>query len=363
MVRILFVSHSASLTGAPVSCFQLMTKLGESFTPVFATAEGGPILNRLRDRGIACHVLGEKGFLGAAYVKAFMKILDAERIDLLHLNTLTPFSKYAGIAGFITRRPVVWVVREDPRISRSRRLRPWLRLLATRIVFVDHDTRRALLSGDRSAEVIPNGVDTDTFTPFPSDHLRRSLQIDQDQRLIGYAGSITPRKGIEYLITALHLVKESFPNVKLILVGPEAQGDRTYGAHLRDLIGVHGLKGDVCFTGPLSEMPEVLNSLDLVVLPSLDERCSRVLLEAIACGKAVVATRVGGTPEIVSDGFNGILVPPKDPAALADALARLLTDDALRRTLGMNGRHRAVEVFGMTSQVQRMRDLYLGVRT
>jgi glycosyltransferase involved in cell wall biosynthesis len=339
-----------------------MTKLGEGFTSVFATAEHGPIVDRLRDLGIPSYVLGEKGFLGAAYIARFLNILGAERIDLLHLNTLTSFCKYAAIAGALRRLPLVWVVREDPLISRSRRLRPWLRLLATRIVFVDHDTKRTLLPHGPDAEVIPNGVDTDTFRPYPSDYLRRSLHIDPDRRLIGYVGSITPRKGVEHLINALPLVKRSFSDAKLIVIGPEATGNGSYSADVRALVAHHRLQRDVYFTGPLSDMPAVLNSLDLVVLPSLDERCSRTLLEALACGKAVVATRVGGTPEIVRDGVDGILVPPRDPRSLAEALLRVLTDDALRHGMGMNGRDRAVASFGMAPQIGKMRSLYLGLK-
>lgn len=362
-MKILFVNHTASRTGAPISCLQLMAGLGPACEPFFLTREEGPLLGILRDRGIRFRVLAEKGVLGLRLIIAVMRIIRTEGIGLVHLNTLTPFCKYAGIAGFLLRVPVLWVVREDPLISRSRRLRFWMKLLSRRVVFVDQDTRAKLLPEDPRAVVVPNGVDLERFRPAESDFLRQKLGLGPDAPLVGYIGSITKRKGLDVLVRAMADVLPRFPQAKLVLIGGEGR-DADYAAGVRALVKELGLNGSVVFCGELPDVTGALNSLDLVVLPSLDERCSRTLLETIASGRPVVATRVGGNPEIVQHGVNGMLVDPQEPGQLAAAMNSLLGDPEAREIMGRNGRSIAEERFGIRTAVAGMQELYteLGVR-
>jgi len=361
-VKILFVNHTSSLTGAPISCLNIMTRLGNGFLPVFATKEKGPIIERLKDLGIQSYIVEKKGVLGFKYIADFIKIIKSERVDILHLNTLTPFCKYAGIAGFLLRIPMVWVVRENPMISRSQRLRFWLKLLSSIIVFVDRNTREKLLPDKRSnIEVIYNGVDIETFKPFKSNVLFEKFNIDTDKKLIGYIGLITKRKGLEYLIKALPLIKERFNKFKLIIIGGHKTNEEAYFSEIKELINGLNLESDVYFTGELLDIRYPLNSLDLIVLPSLEERCSRTLLESLACGKAVVATKVGGTPEIIDDGVNGILVDPMNEGEIADAVLKLLTDDEIRKKMGMNGRIKAEKNFDIRENIKKMRELYFSL--
>ncbi|MEW6066682.1 MAG: glycosyltransferase family 4 protein [Nitrospirota bacterium] len=361
-MRILFVNHSSSLTGATISCFNLMTKLGDDIVPVFATKEDGPIIKDLKKSNINTYIIESKGFLGIRYIRSFLRILKTEKIDLIHLNTLTPFCKYAGIAGFLQKIPVIWVIRENPLISRSKRLRFWLKFLSSKIIFVDRDTKEKLLPGKKSnVEVIYNGVDLDFFKPVKSNFLFEKFNIDENKKLIGYIGLITKRKGIEYLIKALPLVKEGEDNLKLIIIGGYKISDEEYFAEIKRLIKGLSLEKEVYFTGLLTDIRDALNSLDIVVLPSLEERCSRSLLESLACAKAVIATKVGGNPEIVEDGVNGILVESENEKQLADAILKLLENDQLRQQMGMNGRLRAEKMFDIKNHIYKMRTLYLEV--
>ena len=361
-MKILFVNHTSSLTGAPISCFHVMTRLGNGFLPIFATKEKGPIIERLKDLGIHSYIVEKRGFLGFKYIADFIKIIKYERVDILHLNTLTPFCKYAGIAGFLLRIPIVWVVRENPMISRSQRLRFWLKLLSSIIVFVDRDTREKLLPDKRSnVEVIYNGVDIETFKPFKSNVLFEKFNIDTGKKLIGYIGLITKRKGLEYLIKALPLIKERYNQCKLIIIGGYKTNEETYFLEIKELTKLLQLESDVYFTGEISEIRQPLNSLDVVVLPSLEERCSRTLLESLACAKAIVATKAGGTPEIIDDGINGILVEPRNEGQIADAVLSLLSNDELREKMGMNGRIKAENIFDIRGNMKRMRELYLSL--
>lgn len=354
------MNHTSGLTGAVISCFNLATRLGEDFEAVFVTREEGPIIERFRESGIKSHIVSEKGFLGLKYIRTFLDILKSEQVDLIHLNTLTPFCKYAGIAGSLKGIPVVWFVRENPLISRSRRLRPWLKRIATKIVFVDKETRRQLL-GDTMAhnvKVVYNGVDLEHFKPRSSDFLHQKLDIDKDVRLIGHIALITQRKGLHYLIQALPIIKKRYDRFKLVIVGGYQTTERAYYDTILEQIRALSLENDVHFTGVLSEMSWAINSLDIVVLPSLEERCSRTLLESIACGKPVVATRVGGSPELVEDGKSGFLVDPESPDQIAKAVLKLLEDEGLSQEMGRKGRQKAREVFDIRDNTKNIREIY-----
>jgi L-malate glycosyltransferase len=335
-----------------------MTRLGEGFEPVAAARQEGPITGMLKEQGIKTYILPERGFLGSKYVARFIKIIRTEGIQIIHLNTLTPFCKHAAIAGFLMRVPIVWVVRENPLISRSRRLRFWMKLLASRILFVDNDTREKLLPDTPGAEVIYNGVDLNNFRPFQSDLLFEMTNISRDELLIGYIGLITKRKGLEYLIRALPDIKKGYDKFKLVIIGDNRPEDRDYFSDIKGLIKELSLESDVFFTGVLSDVKGALNSLDIVMLPSLEERCSRALLEALACAKPVVATRVGGTPEIIKDGLNGFLVEPENEKQIAEAVLKLLLDNDLRQEMSVNGRAYAEKYFDIQKNIQRMREIY-----
>jgi len=360
-MRILFVNHSSSLTGAPISCLNIITRINENFIPFFVTKENGPIINELKRHQVKTYIIEKKGFLGIQYIKSFLKIIDREKIDLIHLNTLTPFCKYAGIAGFIKRIPIVWFVRENPLISRSKRLKFWLKKVSSKIVFVDKDTMNKLMIKDelKKVELVYNGVDTSYFKPEKSELLIKSFKIEPENKLIGYIGLITERKGIEYLIKAFEKVKQEYKRCKLIIIGSYKKEDEFYYKKLLELIKTLNLKNEIYFTGNIWDIKDAINNLDIVVLPSLEERCSRVLLESISCAKPVVASNVGGNPEIIQNGLNGLIVPPEDNDELAKAILKFLTNEKLAEEMGKNGRLIAEKYFDININIQKIKRIYI----
>jgi len=360
-MRILFVNHSSSLTGAPISCLNIITRINENFIPFFVTKENGPIINELKRHQVKTYIIEKKGFLGIQYIKSFLKIIDREKIDLIHLNTLTPFCKYAGIAGFIKRIPIVWFVRENPLISRSKRLKFWLKKVSSKIVFVDKDTMNKLMDKDelKKVELVYNGVDTSYFKPEKSELLIKSFKIEPENKLIGYIGLITERKGIEYLIKAFEKVKQEYKRCKLIIIGSYKKEDEFYYKKLLELIKTLNLKNEIYLTGNIWDIKDAINNLDIVVLPSLEERCSRVLLESISCAKPVVASNVGGNPEIIENGLNGLIVPPEDNDELAKAILKFLTNEKLAEEMGKNGRLIAEKYFDININIQKIKRIYI----
>ncbi|HEU0025545.1 MAG TPA: glycosyltransferase family 4 protein [Ktedonobacterales bacterium] len=198
------------------------------------------------------------------------------------------------------------------------------------------------ISGDR-VSVIPNGVDTATF--MPSDAMRARararLSLADGDIAVAIVARLEPRKGQHVTLNALThpLLRDAERPVKLVLIGDGPSRDA-----LRRQAERLGLAGRVLFVGavPHGEVATWLNGMDIVALSSLDEAMPLSLLEAMACGRAVVATRVGAVERVMHDGVTGLLVPPNDPIALAQAVDRLARDPGFAQALGARARADAV---------------------
>jgi glycosyltransferase involved in cell wall biosynthesis len=203
--------------------------------------------------------------------------------------------------------------------------------------------------------VIPNGVDAEQFSvsPGPPDELRG---LGGDGQLVGTITRLVWKRGHEELLRAAALVNRSEPGARLVVVG-DGPLRPTLEGQAREL----GLGGAVRFLGAVPRAARLLPHLDVFVLSSVWEGMSNGLLEAMAAGRPVVATRVGGNPECVVDGESGLLVPPRDPEAMAAAIVRLLREPELARRLGQAARRRVEAEFTLPRMVQRMEDLYDGL--
>ncbi len=190
---------------------------------------------------------------------------------------------------------------------------------------------------------VRNGVDLAEF------HAAGDFTNDRDRNRVvfGTAARLTPMKGLEYLIQAAHQLHHMGVPIEVRIAGA--------GSHLKSLEQLAAsldLSDCIHFLGHVDDMPSFYRDLDVFVLPSLSEGLPLVVLEAMATGRPVAATRVAGTPEVVRDGVDGLLVPPADAEALADALAKLAGDPAMRREMGAAGRTRVQADFG-TDRVAR----------
>ncbi len=203
-------------------------------------------------------------------------------------------------------------------------------------------------------ETIPNGIDGSVFDiRIDREAKRRELGIPADATVLGIGVRLSAQKGLTYLVQALPEVVGRFPRVVLVIAGegPLEQDLRNEAEGL-------GLGGRVKFIGPRVDVPELLQVFDLYVLPSLWEGLPMVLLEAMAAGCPIVATGVGGVPSAIEDGVNGLLVPPRDPAALAHAIVRVLGDETLRRRMGQAGKQVFGERFSAEKMTRRYEQLY-----
>jgi len=345
---ILYVSHDAGYTGAPLCLFDIIKNLDRNkYKPVFMCPARGPLCEELAGIGVEVHTFGTFNLI---FLLRFMR---KEKISLVHANTL--YSYCGAIAGRLSGIPVLWHVHEDPRTNLEFRfLIKIAPLLSTKIIVVSRAMKEATGLGE-ICSVVYNGVDLEAFKPQPGDVFRQRFRADV---IVCQVGSMEPRKGTEFFVRSAPMVLEKFPGAKFLLQGVSPPHQRHYLQKMKNLVQKLGIEKQVIFIGQVGDIREILNSLDVVVLASLREPLGRVLLEAMACGKPVVATRVGGIPEVVEDGITGILVPPADPLALANAIINILSDREMAKKMGMEGRKRVEEEFSIERYVRNIERIY-----
>ena len=210
-------------------------------------------------------------------------------------------------------------------------------------------------------EVIYSPIDVESFAATGKEAreiLRTEWSITQDVFLIGIVGQIQDSKGHEELVQAAPVVISRVPRTNFVVVGSAfTDASRSFLAQLKRLIDELGLSGYFRFTGFRDDIPAVMRALDLLVVPSRIEPFRRVVVEGLAAGLPVIGTRVGGIPEILEDGENGVLVPHQLPEALAEAIVRLARDSNLRVTLAQRGPQSA-QRFSVERHVAQVQTLY-----
>lgn len=205
--------------------------------------------------------------------------------------------------------------------------------------------------------VVRNGIDISRFrAPGATTGLRRELGLPDGAPVVAVVSRLNRLKGIEYFLEAAALLATRFPEALFLIVGDSIS--QAYRNELQARARELGLGERISFTGFRSDVPDLLCEAAVSVLPSLSEGLSNVVLETMAAGVPVVATSVGGTPEMVEDGVTGLLVPPRDARALAEAIGSLLADPARGRAIGRAGRQRVAERFSLQAMVSGTEQLY-----
>jgi glycosyltransferase involved in cell wall biosynthesis len=205
---------------------------------------------------------------------------------------------------------------------------------------------------------IYSGIDIEKFQPSAAgvDGKKSELNIASGDKIIGMTAKLWPGKGHQYVLRAVKAVAAAVPNVKFVFVG-----EGNLRQELTALAGQLDVASYVVFTGFRNDIAEITNIFDVAILPSLFEGMGRSILEAMSLAKPVVATRVGGIPDLVDDGVTGILIEPADSEALAGALIALLKDDALRLAMGKAAKNKIDAKFSAAVMVNAIQDVYEGL--
>lgn len=321
------------------------------------------LVKEFEDHGIPVRCLDGAG--GISWVGRLRRLVRERGYGLIHSHL--PYSAIGARLG--APRSTRLVYTEHNVWERYHRATYWANLLTYRRnahVFAVSEEVRLSTRYPRAFSFLPmppvetlhHGIDHRSMERWSdSDGVREELGINGNAPVVGSVGNLKPSKGQEHLIEATAIVRSGTPDVRCVIVG---LGPRS--ALLRERAHELGLDGVVTFAGYREDAPRIAGSFDIFVQPSEREGLPIALIEAMALGRPVVATRVGGTPELVRDGVDGILVPPRDPAALADAIIALLRDPERRVRMGEAARRRAAG-FDIRNAVRRMQEVYEEILT
>ena len=367
-LNVLYVSHTGHVSGAELSLLDLVTALPPAVRPVLACPAAGPLAGRAAAAGVrTLPIAGTAGSLKVSPAQtsraaaqlalaAFQVARAAVRVraDVLHANSVR-----AGLAavpaGRLTGRPVVVHVRD--RLPRGRVADASLRLAAAgRTVVLANSGYTAEgvteVAPRAAVRTVHNAIDLARFDPAGHDRdaARSVLGLPEGAFAAGVVGQISPWKGQLEAVEAVAELAGGHPGLHLLIVGEAKFVDAAtrydnpaYVARLRETIARRGLDGRVRLLGERDDVPAVLRALDVLLVPSWEEPFGRVVLEGMAMGVPVLATRTGGPAEIVTDGRDGLLLPPRAPGAWATALEQVIGDARLRDALARAGRRRAAD--------------------
>lgn len=344
-------SHMAG--GGQWSLYHLIKHLDEVFHPIVMCPAEGELAERMREVGaeVMPFWVGRMRHFNPFVVWRLISIFKKRGIDIIHTDSTTE-TFYAGIAARLTGIPLIWHIR----VSEGEWF--WDRVLSslsTRLILVAKalEARFKWLKGKSRMVVIYNGIDLADFDKgcIGRVSIRDEYGIPDDTTLVICIGRIEEKKGQGYLVEALRGIK----GVILLLVG---DGDKGYLERLRKIADDMGISNRIIYTGPRGDIPVLLKGVDIVVFPSLTEGFSRVILEAMAGGKAVVATNVGGNPEAIIDGITGYIVPVRDAMVLAERINELINNREKLEQMGRAGRKRVEELFAIERHVESVERLY-----
>ncbi|HET7233293.1 MAG TPA: glycosyltransferase family 4 protein [Longimicrobium sp.] len=400
--RVLYLVHSSAPGGALLSLRYLLEQIDRArYEPVVACIHPVPgVIEGFRALGVEtvhargisiyAHTTGEwhpltspvavrrelsqwAGFRAAA--RATEALVRQLRPDLVHLNSVgfAPSALGARRAG----AKVVWHVRESVVPGhfgvRRRMVSRWLRRWAHRVIFISEDDRRAAGARDYGV-VIPNFVDHRRFDRALSGAaVRAELGIAPGAPVALFVGGIASIKGGRVFLRAMKLARRRVPGLVGVVAGGEGPWSRSVAARvaravlplvgsgterqkfLRDYRGAEGFVHLLPFRG---DPERLLAASDLMVVPHVAPHFARAVIEAGAMARPVVGSRIGGVEELVDHGVTGLLVPPRDPATLADAIVHLLADPAIAARMGEAGYRASLERFGAARNVARVLEIY-----
>jgi glycosyltransferase involved in cell wall biosynthesis len=364
-LRVLEILVSSSLGGGPAHVHDVIARLPPAeFAITVGAPPGGPYVEAFQRLGAdVVEVAADRLSLRA--LRSVVRLVRERGIQLVHSH-----GKGAGLYGRLAARaagiPAIHTFHGLHYAGYPAGLRFAYRALERGLARLSHtlvhvsesqarEARRLGLMPEGRSRVIVNGIDAARVRALAAERSlpREALALPQGALVIGTIARFDPVKALDVLLDALPALAERVPEVALLLVG-HGREERRLHARANDL----RIARQVVFAGGIPDAARCLPAMDLFVSASLGEGLPLTLLEAMACGLPVVATRVPGHVDVVEDGVTGLLVPPRDPAALAEAIAVLLGDKPRRRQMGAAGRERVARHFSADRMAAEVADLY-----
>ena len=327
------------------------------------TKKEGPFARQLEENGVEVLALKSTGF-SLRVVDRLAAELRRLRTTVVHTHNTTAHF-YGGFAARVAKVPAVINTRHGVGGTRVNHLREGLfrctQVLADRVVFVCDAARgqhvaRHVVPADK-ALTIYNGVPLESYAidldSTARERMLRELGANPQDRVVSVVARLEPIKDLPTFVRAAGRVLASEPNTRFLIIGGGSQE-----AHIRQIVDDLGIGNAISLLGDRRDVGRLLAGTDLFVLPSINEGMPLTLIEAMSAGVPVVATRVGGVPEVVAHDETGLLVPPQDPGAMAEAMLELLRDTGRARSMGRRGMQRARQQFRLETMVAAYQAVY-----
>ena len=362
MIHVVHVLDSLAVGGMENGVVNVVNATREQARHTVVTMSGRGALSERLPVSVPVHCIGKRAGIDLGAVLRLSRLVRRLRPDVIHSRNwgavdAVVAARLAGVGTVVHGehgREAADPRGLDPRRNRLRRL---LAPLVSRFVTVSLDLRRWLLTtvGIPAHKVVTihNGVDTARFSPGDSSEAREALGVPSGATVVGTIGRLDPVKDQVGLVEAFSELAESGSTAILAIVG-----EGPSRCSLEGQIRRRGLSQRVRLLGERRDVPTLLRAFDVFVLPSRAEGMSNTILEAMATGLPVVATDVGGNPELIDPEATGRLVPPGDPHALGAALRAYVADSYLRRSQGKAGRERVLQHFSLDRMAQAHMALY-----
>jgi D-inositol-3-phosphate glycosyltransferase len=279
------------------------------------------------------------------------KILTAHSIEIVVVMQSRDVGVVAGAQLLYRAAKVVFYQQMQSKVNKRDAVHSWLYSRLSLWISLTERMKQEVLEYTRVPEsiirVVPLGRDAHLFDPklFNQHEARQRYGLPLQSRIVGVLGRLDRQKGQEEFLRSMPLVLKHCADVFYVIGGEETRGENGFRKHLVDVCNELGIESRVRFLPYIDNVPEFMAALDVFVMPSYSETFGLVLIEAMCMEKPIIATRSGGVPEIIDDGFDGLLVPPRDERALAKAIVRILKDAFLRDLLSKRAREEALKRF------------------
>lgn len=371
-MKILFVVLDGNISGGNnIATVMLRAAAKQGFDIELLSPTPGELTQALEAEGIKVHLvpLGRSFRFDRAIRLA--NHLKNSQIDLVHSHTTLGNEILCRLACGLSSIPIIChqhdptdFYNQNPLISTYQK---WIdrttSSLTHNLVAVSENRQEAMVSkrGYAASKVktIYNGINLEKFSSQTQrESVRQAWHLAPDETAIGLVARIEDPKGHATLVEAAPLVLEKYPKSKFFFIGDDRWPNQPYLAKYRQRLSDLGISDRFVFLGFSSEVHNLIQGLDIVTLPSWWEGHPLIVLEALASRKSVIASAVGGVPEIILHEETGLLVPPKNPAALAQEICRLIAEPELRSQLGEAGCQRVRQRFDETDMIQNILNLY-----
>lgn len=361
-INILQLVNGFAIGGGELKLLELVKNVStEKYnTFVCSVGQGGPLQEEFKKVCPNVYVLNKKHRFDISLVFKVAKLMKKEKIDIVQ-TTLFYADVIGAIAAKMAKVSVVisWEVVTQSFKAIHRMAYKVAQRNIDMVITVSDAINKKMVEvrkiGSRKVKTIHYGVDLTKFHLNGQEKSlrRKELGFSDNDILVGTVARLTEQKGHKYLLPAAQGIVKRFRNVKFVFIG-----DGPLRSDIESQICSLNIKSNCKLLGFRTDVKEILNLFDVFVLPSLYEGLPNVVLEAMACGNPVVATAVDGTVEAVEHGVTGLLVSPKNPEALEEALISLITDKDKMILMGKNGRKRVEKFFSLDKQIEKFEELY-----